>query len=50
MLNVGDIEADHKELAGRGLKLTEIKVEPWGRYSMFSDPDGNGWILRQSPS
>ena len=49
MLNVTDIERDHEELAGRGLKLTEIKQEPWGRYTMFSDPDGNGWILRQPP-
>jgi len=49
ILNVSDIDADHHELSGRGLKLTEIKQEPWGRYAMFSDPDGNGWILRQPP-
>jgi catechol 2,3-dioxygenase-like lactoylglutathione lyase family enzyme len=50
MLNVSDIEADHRELTGRGLSLTEIKQEPWGRYATFSDPDGNGWILRQPPA
>jgi catechol 2,3-dioxygenase-like lactoylglutathione lyase family enzyme len=50
MLNVTDIVRDHEELTGRGLKLTEIKQEPWGRYSMFTDPDGNGWILRQAPN
>ena len=49
MLNVTDIDSDHRELSARGLALTEIKQEPWGRYSMFSDPDGNGWILRQAP-
>ena len=49
MLNVSDIDADHAELSARGLVLTEIKQEPWGRYAMFSDPDGNGWILRQAP-
>ncbi len=49
MLNVTDIVSDHEKLTGRGLKLTEIKQEPWGRYSMFTDPDGNGWILRQPP-
>jgi catechol 2,3-dioxygenase-like lactoylglutathione lyase family enzyme len=37
MLNVSDIDADHHELSGRGLKLTEIKQEPWGRYAMFSE-------------
>jgi len=49
MLNSSDIERDYEELTGRGLALTEIKQEPWGRYSMFKDPDGNGWILRQPP-
>jgi uncharacterized glyoxalase superfamily protein PhnB len=49
MLNVTDIDSDHRELSARGLALTEIKQEPWGRYSMFTDPDGNGWILRQAP-
>ena len=50
MLNVTDIEQDHKELSERGLKLAEIKQEPWGRYATFQDPDGNGWILRQPPA
>jgi catechol 2,3-dioxygenase-like lactoylglutathione lyase family enzyme len=49
MLNVSDIDGDHSELSARGLALSEIKQEPWGRYAVFSDPDGNGWILRQAP-
>jgi catechol 2,3-dioxygenase-like lactoylglutathione lyase family enzyme len=49
MLNVTDIDRDHAELSGRGLALSEIRAEPWGRYATFSDPDGNGWILRQPP-
>jgi predicted enzyme related to lactoylglutathione lyase len=50
MLNTDNIDAEHALLSSRGLKLTEIKAEPWGRYAMFSDPDGNGWILRQPPT
>jgi catechol 2,3-dioxygenase-like lactoylglutathione lyase family enzyme len=50
MLNVTDIDRDHRELKGRGLELTEIAVQPWGRFAMFKDPDGNGWILRQPPA
>ena len=50
MLNVSDIDEDHAAMTERGLVLTEIKQEPWGRYAMFSDPDGNGWILRQAPA
>jgi catechol 2,3-dioxygenase-like lactoylglutathione lyase family enzyme len=49
MLNVTDIDAEHATLTARGVPLTAIGQEPWGRYAMFSDPDGNGWILRQPP-
>ncbi len=50
MVNTEDIDAEHALLRGRGLAIGEIKQEPWGRYAMFTDPDGNGWILRQPPA
>jgi catechol 2,3-dioxygenase-like lactoylglutathione lyase family enzyme len=49
MINSTDIDADHRLLSSRGLQLSAIEQQPWGRYSMFKDPDGNGWILRQPP-
>ena len=49
MLNVDDIDLEHARLTAQGLVLTDIKQEPWGRFTMLSDPDGNGWILRQPP-
>lgn len=49
MVNTEDIDTEHRTLRSRGLELTEIKQEPWGRYAMFADPDGNGWILREPP-
>ena len=49
MVNTEDIDAEHALLRSRGLEIDEIKQEPWGRYAMFKDPDGNGWILRQPP-
>ena len=49
MLNVTDIDAEHALLTKRGLTLSEIEQEPWGRFAMFKDLDGNGWILRQPP-
>ena len=49
MVNTGDIDVEHALLRSRGLEIGEIKQEPWGRYAMFADPDGNGWILRQPP-
>ena len=50
MLNVTDIVQDRASLAARGLAVSEIREEPWGRYATFADPDGNGWILREPPS
>jgi catechol 2,3-dioxygenase-like lactoylglutathione lyase family enzyme len=49
MLNSSDIESDHRLLSSRGLQLSSIEHQPWGRFAMFKDPDGNGWILRQPP-
>jgi catechol 2,3-dioxygenase-like lactoylglutathione lyase family enzyme len=50
MLNSTDIDSDHQILTSRGLQLSKIEQQPWGRYAMFKDPDGNGWILRQPPT
>lgn len=50
MVNTDDIDAEHALLRSRGLELGEIRQEPWGRYALFTDPDGNGWILRQAPA
>ena len=50
MVNTEDIDAEHALLRSRGLDIGEIKQETWGRYAMFTDPDGNGWILRQPPA
>ena len=50
MLNTDDIDTDHATLVSRGLQISEIGSEPWGRYATFKDPDTNGWILRQPPS
>ncbi|TXI22357.1 MAG: hypothetical protein E6Q67_06310 [Roseateles sp.] len=49
MINTDDIDAEHARLSALGLQLSEIGSQPWGRYAMFQDPDGNGWILRQPP-
>jgi hypothetical protein len=49
MLNVTDIDEDCADLSRRGLVLSDIKQEPWGRYATFSDQDEDGWILRQPP-
>jgi catechol 2,3-dioxygenase-like lactoylglutathione lyase family enzyme len=50
MLNSTNIDRDTQELSAKGLQLTPIDQQPWGRFAMFKDPDGNGWILRQPPA
>ncbi len=49
-LVVEDIQAAHDELAGRGVEVSEVDVQPWGSFVYFSDPDGNTWSVQQIPS
>ena len=49
MVNTDDIVSEHARLRGLGLEIGDIRQEPWGRYALFADPDGNGWVLRQPP-
>jgi predicted enzyme related to lactoylglutathione lyase len=46
-LVVGDIEAAHAELEGRGVEVSGIQDFPWGSFVFFSDPDGNKWAVQQ---
>ena len=43
---VDDAEAARKELAGRGVDVSDVQVFPWGSFVFFADPDGNGWALQ----
>lgn len=44
---VADAEAIRKELAGRGVEVSEVTEFPWGLFVYFSDPDGNSWAMQQ---
>jgi predicted enzyme related to lactoylglutathione lyase len=46
---VADVEAAHKELADRGVDVSEVQDFPWGRFVFFADPDGNRWAVQQLP-
>jgi catechol 2,3-dioxygenase-like lactoylglutathione lyase family enzyme len=43
---VDDAEAIRKELADRGVEVSDVQVFPWGTFVFFKDPDGNGWALQ----
>jgi catechol 2,3-dioxygenase-like lactoylglutathione lyase family enzyme len=46
---VGDVDQARRELVGRGVEVSEIDDQPWGRFVYFADPDGNTWALQQIP-
>ncbi len=47
VLATRDIDAAYAQLKQRGLKLDEIKDQPYARETTFYDIDGNGWVLQQ---
>jgi catechol 2,3-dioxygenase-like lactoylglutathione lyase family enzyme len=47
---VTDADAIRQELLDRGIKVSDVDDQPWGRFVYFSDPDGNGWALQQLPA
>ncbi len=48
MVNSDDLDGDRAAMIDKGVEMSEIGQEPWGRYATFKDLDGNGWILRQA--
>jgi predicted enzyme related to lactoylglutathione lyase len=46
---VADAEAARQQIVGRGVKASDVDVQPWGSFVTFSDPDGNRWSLQQLP-
>lgn len=47
MLVVDDADAAHDELASRGVDVSDVDEQPWGRFVYFTDPDGNAWNVQQ---
>ena len=46
---VADADAAHADLVARGIEVTGIDDQPWGRFIQLRDPDGNRWTLQQLP-
>lgn len=43
---VDGAEASRKDLAERGVEISNVQEFPWGTFAFFRDPDGNGWALQ----
>jgi hypothetical protein len=48
VLEADDLDDTMEELRNRGLALQDTQSAPWGRFTTFSDLDGNGWVLQES--
>ncbi|MGD1920617.1 MAG: VOC family protein [Pleurocapsa sp.] len=48
VIGTNKIEKDYQELIDKGITLSPIQDDPWGKSTTFKDPDGNGWVLQQS--
>jgi predicted enzyme related to lactoylglutathione lyase len=44
---VDDADAAHAALVEGGVEATPVQDMPWGRFTFFSDPDGNAWSVQQ---
>ena len=47
---VADADAAHADLTERGIEVSAVDDQPWGRFVYFADPDGNRWSLQQLPN
>jgi catechol 2,3-dioxygenase-like lactoylglutathione lyase family enzyme len=47
MMVVDSADEAHKELKARGVEVSDVDEQPWGRFVYFSDPDGNTWALQE---
>ncbi|MBB2956233.1 catechol 2,3-dioxygenase-like lactoylglutathione lyase family enzyme [Pseudoclavibacter helvolus] len=46
---VTSIEEAHADLKGRGVEVSDIDEQAWGRFVYFADPDGNTWSIQELP-
>jgi lactoylglutathione lyase len=51
LFDCDDIQATYEELAARGVDFPQPPTEQrWGRWAMFTDPDGTRYGLGERPS
>ena len=46
---IADADATYADLVGRGIEVSEVDPQPWGRFLHLADPDGNRWALQELP-
>ncbi len=46
-LVVADADLAHAELSARGVDVSPVEDQAWGRLVHFKDPDGNAWNIQE---
>ena len=46
-LVVANADEARADLTSRGVDASEVQEFPWGRFTFFSDPDGNSWAVQE---
>ncbi|GIF23240.1 catechol 2,3-dioxygenase-like lactoylglutathione lyase family enzyme [Actinoplanes tereljensis] len=50
VLHADDIDAEVAALTAKGVQMPDgVQDAPWGRYAVFTDPDGNRLVLQGRP-
>jgi catechol 2,3-dioxygenase-like lactoylglutathione lyase family enzyme len=49
MAVIDDADETRQHLLEKGVDVTEVDEQDWGRFVYFADPDGNAWTLQQLP-
>ena len=44
-----DADAAHADLTARGVQVSPVDDQAWGRFVHFDDPDSNHWSVQQLP-
>jgi len=47
MLQTLDLNRVVQKLGANGIAMKEPTAVSWGRFSNFTDPDGNGWVIAE---
>ena len=46
---VASADEAHRILKERGIEVSDVDNQAWGRFVYFTDPDGNAWALQELP-
>jgi predicted enzyme related to lactoylglutathione lyase len=49
VIETDDVDQAFTHLQSKGVNPSPIEEAPWGRYTTFDDPDGNGWVAQARP-